>query len=256
MNSSRRAGFPAASPHAKIETVRWESVSSKPRMTAQNMHTLRFQINPRLTGALAAALLLISVVLAMPGPAHAEPVDHIAAVINYDVITASELAQAVALNERLGTPAKDRKTLESETLEGLITRKLLVQEAHRLRFVEVSDQEINAELENVRKRFGSDAAFQDFLKTQDMTQEELSRMFGEQLLVEKFVEKKVGLFVRVTREEAETYYHAHADQYQDKSFQDVQKDIMSLLTARKVDEELDRYVAELRSKADIRINPS
>ncbi len=220
------------------------------------MHTLRFQINPRLTGALAAALLLISVVLAMPGPAHAEPVDHIAAVINYDVITASELAQAVALNERLGTPAKDRKTLESETLEGLITRKLLVQEAHRLRFVEVSDQDISAEVENIRKRFGSDAAFQDFLTAQDMTKAELSRMLGEQLLVKKFIEKKVGLFVRVTREEAENYYHTHADQYPDKSFQDVQKDITALLMDTKVGQELDRYVAELRSRADIRINPA
>ena len=203
-----------------------------------------------------AALLSISVVLGMPGSARAEPVDHIAAAVNYDIITASELAITVALNERLGTPAKDRKTLESETLDGLITRKLLVQEAHRLRFVEVSDQEINADVENIRKRFGSDAAFQDFLKTQDMTQEELSRMFGEQLLVHKFIEKKVGLFVRVTREEAENYYHEHADEYRDKSFPDVQKDIISLLMDRKVGQELDRYVAELRSRADIRINPA
>ncbi len=203
-----------------------------------------------------AAILWILLVLIIPRLGNAEPVDHIAAAVNNDIITASEFAQAVALNERLGSPAKDRKTLESETLEGLITRKLLVQEAHRLRFVEVSDQEIKAESENVRKRFGSDVAFQDFLKTQDMTQEELSRMFGEQLLVAKFIEKKVGLFVRVTREEAENYYHAHADQYQDKSFPDVQKDIMSLLMDRKVDQELDQYVAELRSRADIRINPA
>jgi hypothetical protein len=203
-----------------------------------------------------AALLSISIVLAMPGSAKAEPVDHIAAAVNYDIITASELAVTVALNERLGTPAKDRKTLESETLDGIITRKLLVQEAHRLRFVEVSDQEINTEAENIRKRFGSDAAFQDFLKTQDMTQEELSRMFGEQLLVAKFIEKKIGLFVRVTREEAENYYYAHADQYRDKSFQDVQQDITSFLMDRKVDQKLDEYVAELRSRADIRINPA
>ncbi len=202
------------------------------------------------------ALLSISTVLAMSGSAHAEPVDHIAAVVNNDIITASELAQTVALNERLGTPAKDPKTLESETLEGIITRKLLVQEAHRLRFVEVSDQDINAEVENIRKRFGSDAAFQDFLKTQEMTKEELFRIFGEQLLVAKFIEKKVGLFVRVTREEAENYYQTHADQYRDKSFPDVQKDITSLLMDRKVGQELDRYVAELRSKADIRINPA
>ncbi len=220
-------------------------------MNQSKLHHIQISPKQRITAALLAILFLLTAF-----SAHAEPVDHIAAAVNNDVITSSELSLAVALNERLGTPAKDRKTLETETLEGLITRKLLVQEAHRLKFVEVSDQEIKAEADNVRKRFGSDAAFQEFLKAQDMTQEELARMFGEQLLVSKFIEKKVGLFVRVTRDDAEAYYHAHADQYRDKSFPDVQKDIMSLLTEKKVDQELDQYVSELRSRADIRINPS
>ena len=33
-----------------------------------------------------------------------------------------------------------------------------------------------------------------------MTRKELARMLGEQLLAERFVEKKVGLYVRVSRE--------------------------------------------------------
>ena len=192
----------------------------------------------------------------MPAQSRAEPVDHIAATVNYDVITASELAFTVALNERIGKPGGDRKTLESETLDGIITRLLLVEEARRLRFVEVSDQEIDAEVETVRKRFGSDAAFNDFLRTQDVTQQDLARMLGEQLLVQKFIEKKVGLFVRVTREEAESFYHDHSAQFQGKDFPDVQKDIIALLTDRKVDRELGQYVAELRNRADVRINPA
>lgn len=220
------------------------------------MHKHRFHhILSGIANALAAALLSISAASA-PAAATAEPVDHIAAAVNYEVITASELTLAVALNERLGTPGRDRKTLESETLDGLINRRLLVQEARRLRFVEVSDQEIDAEVETVRKRFGSDDAFNDFLKTQDMTQQELARMLGEQLLVQKFIEKKIGLFVRVSRDEAETYYHAHEAQYQGKFFPDVQKDIIALLMDREVGRELDQYVAELRSKADLRINPA
>ncbi len=219
------------------------------------MRKLRFHhtasIFPHGLAALLAVLSFLTALIA-----NAVPVDHIAAAVNYDVITASELAQTVALNERLGTPGKDRKTHESETLEGLITRKLLVEEARRLRFVEVSDEEIREDVESIRKRFGSDAAFQDFLKTQDMTLEELSRMLGEQLLVSKFVEKKIGLFVRVTREDAEAYYQAHAGQYPGKSFQDVQKDILSFLMERKIDEELDQYIADLRNRADIRINPA
>jgi DNA-directed RNA polymerase beta subunit len=190
----------------------------------------------------------------LPSAARAELVDHIAAAVNNEVITASGLAQTVALNERLGTPGRDGRTLESETLEGLITRRLLVQEARRLRFVEVSEQEKSAEVAKIRARFASDAAFSDFLRALDMTEQELAVMLGERLLVEKFVEKKVGLFVRVTRAEAETYFQEHAAEYPGQRFQDVQKSIVALLTDRKVGLQLDQYIAELRGKAAIRIN--
>lgn len=190
----------------------------------------------------------------LPPPAPAELMDHIAAAVNNDVITASELADAVALNERLGTPGTDRRTLESETLEGLITRRLLVQEARRLGFVEVSDQDASAEVDKVRARFASNEAFADFLRALDMTERELAVMLGERILVEKFIDKKLGLFVRVTRAEAEAYFKLHAAEYEGRNFPDVQKSIVAILTDRKVEQQLDQYVAELRGRADIRIN--
>jgi len=185
----------------------------------------------------------------------AEPVDRIVAAVNNDVITASDLAHAIALNRRLGGTPEDTKTLESNTLEGLITRRLLVQEARRLRFVEISDEEIGAERDKLKKRFGSDKAYADFLAEQDMTEQELSRMLGERLLVERFVEKKVGLFARVSTDEAQRYFEEHAAEYKGKPFQDYQKTITALLTDRKIESQLRQYLAELRSKADIRINP-
>ena len=205
---------------------------------------------------LAAILVSLCSFLSLAAGARAEIVDRIVATVNNEVITASELAQTVGMNKRLGKSAQDGKTLEAETLEGLITRRLLVQEARRLRFVEVSEQEINAEVEKLRKRFESDASFMDFLRSLDLTEQVLGRMLGEQLLVEKFVEKKVGLFVRVTREEAQSYFDGHASQFPGKRFQDVQKTITAALTDQKVGRQLDKYVAELRGRADIRVNPS
>jgi hypothetical protein len=192
----------------------------------------------------------------LPSVIHAEPVDHIVAAVNNEVITASDLAHAVALNRGLSGILEDRIAPESDTLEGLITRRLLVQEARRLRFVDISDEEIGAERDKLRKRFSSDKAYADFLAEQDITEQELDRMIGERLLVERFVEKKVGLFARVSRDEAQRYFEEHAAEYKNKSFQDSQKTIIALLTDRKIEDQLRRYVAELRSKADIRINPA
>ncbi len=203
---------------------------------------------------LAAGISLSLCVLMLSSAVRAELADRMVAAVNYEVITASDLNHAVALNMRLGGAYEDRKTLESDTLEGLITRRLLVQEARRLRFVEVSNEEITAETDKLRKRFGSDKAFADFLAEQDMTGQELGRMLGERLLVERFAEKKVGLFVRVSRDEAQRYFEEHAAEYKDKRFQDFQKTIEALLTDRKSETQLNQYVAELRGKANIRIN--
>jgi len=204
----------------------------------------------------ARRLILIVLLFCVTGgrTAGAELVDHIVAAVNQEVITASDLAHAVALNIRLGSN-KDTTTLESETLDGLINRRLLVQEARRLRFVEVSDQDISSERDKLAQRFGSQRAFTDFLSEQSMTEQELSRMLGEQLLVERFVEKKVGLFVRVSREQAQKFFDEQAARFPGKRFQDVQKIIYGLLTQQKIEQQLDQYVAELRSKADIRIIP-
>ena len=198
------------------------------------------------------ALLVIA--LLFPFTLQAELVDRIVATVNTDVITASELSAAVALNQRLGNADKDRTALEATTLEGLINRRLLVQEAHRLKFVEVSEQDISAEVENVVKRFASEKEFSDFLAGLDMTRQELARMLGEQLLAERFVEKKVGLFVRVSREEEESYFNGHAAEFKDKRFPDVQKMILALLTEQKMGLQLAQYLAELRGRADIRIS--
>ena len=197
---------------------------------------------------------LLAVILLFPFALQAEFVDHIVAAVNIEVITASELGCVVELNQRLGNADKDRIALETTTLEGLINRRLLVQEAHRLKFVEVSEQELSAGVENVAKRFASDKEFSDFLAGLDMTRQELARMLGEQLLAERFVEKKVGLYVRVSREEAESYFNEHAAEFKDKSFPDVQKMILALLTEQKMGLQLAQYLAELRGRADIRIN--
>jgi hypothetical protein len=200
-------------------------------------------------------LLLLQIVLVLfPSPVLAEPVDSIVAAVNNEVITGSELNFTVALNMQFGGDKRARRTIETETLTGLITRRLLVQEARRLRFVEVTDQEISSESDKVRKRFGSDKGFADFLAAHDVTAQEFNRMLGERLLVERFVAKKVGLFTRVSREEAQAYFNEHASEFKGKRFPDAQKDILAFLTDQKVGQQLDQMVAELRDKADIRMN--
>ena len=103
-------------------------------------------------------------------------------------------------------------------------------------------------------RLGSDNAFAAFLAGLDITREQLGRMLGERLLVEKFIEKKIGLYVHVSREDARDYFNNHPAEFKDKPFQEVQKTITATLTEQKLEQQAAQYLAELRSKADIRLN--
>ncbi len=196
------------------------------------------------------ALLLILICLA--SVAHAELIDHVVASVNHDVITKSELDQAVGFNAAFG--GQDGDKLRAETLDGLINRRLLLQEAYRLKFVEVSDQDIEAEIGKLKQRLGTEEAFTAFLARLDMTKEQMGRMLGERLLVEKFIEKKIGLYVRVGRDEAQDYFNTHPAEFKDRRFPEVQKAITAMITERKLDQQVAQYLADLKSKADIRLN--
>jgi peptidyl-prolyl cis-trans isomerase SurA len=199
---------------------------------------------------LGAAILLCIVVSGV----RAELIDRIVAAVNNDVITLSELRQAVAFNQAMGSKGEGRR-LEAETLVGLINRRLLVQEASRTRVVEVTAEDVAAERAQLRKEFGSDEAFRAFLERTGLTEARLDRMLRERLLVERFVQKKIGLFVRVSREDAENYFAEHAAEFPGQRFPEVQAKIMALLSDQKAGQELDQYLADLRSRADIRTNP-
>jgi len=207
-------------------------------------------------GALVLSILLPAILFAaLPVIVFAERIDHIVAAVNNSVITARDLEQAVSINEVFSGPAADRTRLMIETREGLINRLLLLQEARRLKFVEVSDQEVRAEAEAFKNRLGSEEALAAFLARNGLAGSMLQRMLGEALLVRRFVEKKLGLFVRVTRDEAQRYFDSHPSEFAGRQFPEVQKQITVLLTDQLLGRQVDQYLADLRSKAEIRINP-
>jgi hypothetical protein len=188
------------------------------------------------------------------GVSRAELVERVVASVNNDVIALSDLRRAVAFNQAVGGKGTGRKAA-AQALDGLINRSLLLQEAARLRFVEVTDREIAEEVARLRSRLGSEQAFADLLARTGMDEGRLGRMFGERLLVERFVERKIGLYARVSRDDAEAYFREHAAEFAGRRFADVQAEITALLADQMVDQQLDLYLADLRGRADLRINP-
>lgn len=104
---------------------------------------------------LRAGLLMLLAVL--PLPALAQPLDAIAAVINDDVITHSELereiAQSLSQLRESGGQIPARATLEPQILERLILQRLQFQEADRLG-IKIDEAALTQAITNIATRNG------------------------------------------------------------------------------------------------------
>ncbi|HSH28500.1 MAG TPA: SurA N-terminal domain-containing protein, partial [Thiohalobacter sp.] len=101
--------------------------------------------------------LFLGLLLGLSAPAAAQPLNRIVAVVNDDVILASELEDKVQLVRsqlaQQNTQAPDPAQLERQVLERLIMERLQLQVAARNN-IEVDDETLNANLRNIAAQNG------------------------------------------------------------------------------------------------------
>jgi len=133
-----------------------------------------------------------------------------AAVVNGEPIT--EEAVNSALNERLKEHGSqgvsiDKEALRKAVIEQLIADRLMLQGASELK-LSVTDEEVNAHIEAMKKSVGEEA-FKKDLQARGKTIEALKRQLKEQLLISKFIDNLVPEG-SVKEEEIKEYYRTTA----------------------------------------------
>ncbi|HET8724293.1 MAG TPA: hypothetical protein VFM53_08795 [Anaeromyxobacteraceae bacterium] len=216
--------------------------------------------------ALAAALLLAPPGAPAPAPAPKPPggtvVDEVVAVVGTRagearVITLSTVAEEgrIALVSRGGTEAAfaplDGAVLRA-SLDWYVDQLLLHEEAVRLQVFEVDSAAVQAELARFRKEFRRPGDFQAFLYAIDATEEELSAILRRTLRVRRYLESRLGR-LRASPAEVEAWYRANPEAVAGRSLDEVSDDIAARLATARADAETRALLAELRSRADIRI---
>ena len=130
--------------------------------------------------------------------AHAELVDRIAAVVNNDLITQSELEQRAALdlnrirNEPDTTKrAEQRKELLKKAIDILIGEKLMAEQIKELN-IEVADTEIDLGIEDVKKNNNIDGAqFEQLLSQEGYTLASYRTFMKKHMAKIKLIQLKV-----------------------------------------------------------------
>jgi peptidyl-prolyl cis-trans isomerase SurA len=162
----------------------------------------------------------------------AQPViiDRVAGVINQEVITLSEVQEAVLQQASAasrassapaaapGDPAFAARVLTPQALHEqlrlLIQTRLQLQAAEQ-RGLTVSDPELRQALDEIksRNRFASDDALTAALASEGVTLEQYRQQLRKEILVAKLVNREVRSQVVVSSDEVQRYYAGHAEEF-------------------------------------------
>ncbi len=151
--------------------------------------------------------------LCSAGLAHAELVDRVAAVVNRDIITLSEVETRAAPElqrvAEMGEPAKRaelRSMVMKKSMEALIGEKLMEAQIKELN-IDTSDPEIDAAIDDVKKQNGIDGdAFERMLNQEGYSMTSYRGFMKKHLSRLKLVQLKVRGKVKVADEDLKAEY--------------------------------------------------
>ena len=145
--------------------------------------------------------MMLCCVLAMPSAQARSTSNAIAAVVNDDIITVSELAdriQMIMASAKLPKTREFRQRIMPQVLEGLVAEKIQMQEAKRLD-IAVTDQEVDNAFEGLAKQNNVSAdKFQKALRHKGIPVESLKRQLRAQIAWSRVVQSQIAPRVVIT----------------------------------------------------------
>lgn len=135
-----------------------------------------------------------------------------------------------------------------QTLEGLITKTLILQEAKKQK-VNVSEEEIGQEIKKIEESLTSQGQdLNQVLGAQGINLDELR----QQIRIQKIVEEILGKDIEVTDAEVETYIEENKDFFpEDADTERARGEIKNQLKQQKISEEFEAWIGTLYGKAKI-----
>jgi hypothetical protein len=216
--------------------------------------------------ALCGVLLLVTFITTAGGqqppqpPGGVEVVDRMMATVNGLLITYSDLLWQLALQP--GTPVDSpRKEDLDAALERLIDQRLVLQEAEKLPHVHANEKEIDEALNDLVKRFPSQAEFQQRMSRVGLTAGQLREIVHDRLDMEKYLDFRFRSFTVVTPQEVESYYKdVYVPRLRRQSpgrivpkLEEVRDEIGKRMTEDKVASDTAEFLDEARTTAQITI---
>jgi len=200
---------------------------------------------------------LLIAALIFAAPAFATTVDRIAAVIDRQVLTVSEVNQMAEVRFFPRVAGLSEDDYRHDILEALIAQALRYRDVERFGAQDIPKDSIEARLVEIQHRFTSPAEFDAALARAELTPDELRALIKRQLQVEAYIQERFAPMVFVANEDIADYYKGPWRQQRVERglpvppLNDVREEIRTLIRSRQLDREIETWTTQLRARANV-----
>jgi len=196
-------------------------------------------------------------VLLLASPLHAVTVDRIAAVIDQQVLTVSEVNQMAEMRFFPRVAGRSDDEYRRDILEALIAQALRHSDVERFGAQDIPKDSIEARLVEIQHRFASPAEFEASLTRAELTLDELRALIKRQLEVEAYIQERFAPLIFVANDDIAAYYNGPWRQQRVARglpippLADVREEIRTLIRSRQLDQQVETWTAQLRARANV-----
>ncbi|ADW69667.1 hypothetical protein [Granulicella tundricola] len=194
-------------------------------------------------------------------------VDQVVAVVNGDLILESDVAEERRFGAFQPFSNPEGTYSREETVQRLIDRSLILQQARLQPDDAVTKEQATSELNELRGvipackqyRCETDAGWQKFVEAQGFTVAELTKHWQQRMQVLKFIEVRFRMGIRITQQEIKDYYDktllpAYAKRKATAPKLDTISDrIQEILLQQQVSNLLGDWLKTLRAQGSVRV---
>lgn len=189
-------------------------------------------------------------------PATAVTVDRIAATLDRQVLTVSEITQMVEIRFfTRGSQSEDEH--RRDVLDALIAQALRYRDVERFGAQDIARDVIEARLLEIQRRFPSEAEFLAAIAKAELTLDEVRALVKRQLQVEVYIQERFAPLVFISNEEIDAYYRGPWTQQRRERglavppLNSVRDEIRSAVRGSRLQDEIGKWTSQLRARADV-----
>ena len=198
----------------------------------------------------------LALLLLLAFPAAAVTIDRIAAVVDRQVLTVSEVSQLVTIRFFART-AQNEDDYRREVLDALIAQALRFRDVERFGAQDIPADTIEARLVEIQRRFPNETEFNAALTRAELTADEVRALIKRQVQVEAYLGERFAPLVFVSNEDITDYYRGPwTTQRRERGLpvpplDTVREEIRTAVRSSRLQEEVGRWTTQLRARANV-----